>query len=322
MSRPKRSANRKPILSFIGAGSVGTAFATALHDRGYRVGSVISSSIASAKRLASTVEAPIASDRLSDIALDSKVIFITTPDELITPTAEELAKLEALDFPSKIFLHTSGALASDALLPVIEKGGHVLSLHPIQSFPRGLSTRHLAGRLSKIYFAIEGDEAGVAVGKKLARDLGGKTFLIQKDLKPLYHVACVVASNYLIALMSLLDELYGKLKFDNANFMDVFGDLITSTIDAVKGSSPREALTGPIERGDVRTVRLHLRELNRTLPYLIPFYTVMGMETIRLAIKKGTLSTRQAANLLDAMSGYVRKEATGELLSHYREHKN
>jgi predicted short-subunit dehydrogenase-like oxidoreductase (DUF2520 family) len=104
--------------------------------------------------------------------------------------------------------------------------------------------------------------------------------------------------------------------------MDVFDSLIVSTLDAVKASSPREALTGPIERGEVRTVRLHLRELNRTLPYLIPFYTVMGMETIRLAIKKGTLSTKQAGVLLEAMSGYVRKEAAGELISHYQEHKN
>jgi predicted short-subunit dehydrogenase-like oxidoreductase (DUF2520 family) len=312
----------KPVLSFIGAGSVGTAFATALQRRGYPIASIVSSRIASSKRLSSKVKAPIASTLLADLSSTSQVVFITTPDQEIAVTAQSLATLSHLDFPTMIFVHASGALGSDVLSPVAKKGGHILSLHPIQLFPRGTAHRHAAGRLSKIYYGLEGDEAGIATGRILVTDLGGKVLLIPRELKPLYHVACVIASNYLVALMSLLEEISGKLELGSASFMDVFDSLIVSTLDAVRASSPREALTGPIERGDVRTVRLHLRELNRTLPYLIPFYTVMGMETIRLAIKKGTLSTKQAGVLLEAMSGYVRKEATGELISHYQEHRN
>ncbi len=322
MARRPRSAIRRPILSVVGAGSVGTAFATALHRQGYEVESVISSSVASARRLASRVKAPIVSDRLEDISPKSEVVLITTPDQFIPVTAQGLAKIVHLDFSATVFLHTSGALSSDALSPLREKGGHVLSFHPIQIFPRDTRPQQVASRLSGIYFGIEGDEVGIATGRRLAKDLGSKTLLIPRDLKPLYHTACVIASNYLIALLSLLDEVYGKLKLEEPAFMEVFKPLITSTIDAVRSSSPRDALTGPLERGDVATVRLHLRELSRTLPYLIPFYTVMGMETIRLAIKKGTLTTKQAAKLLDAMSGYVRKEATGELISHYQEHRN
>jgi len=197
-----------------------------------------------------------------------------------------------------------------------------VALHPVQLFPHGTAPRQLAGKLSHIYYGLEGDDVGIATGKALVKDLGGKVLLVPRELKPIYHVACVIASNYVVALMSLLEEVSGKLDLGDASSMEVFGPLIGSTLNAAKASSPRQALTGPIERGDVKTVRLHLRELNRSLPYLIPFYTVMGMETIRLAIKKGSLSTKQAGVLLEAMSDYVRKEAMGELISHYQEHRN
>jgi predicted short-subunit dehydrogenase-like oxidoreductase (DUF2520 family) len=233
-----------------------------------------------------------------------------------------LAELAHLDFPTTIFVHASGAVTSDVLTPLSEKGGHVLSLHPIQLFPRTGNARDSAGRLSGIYYGLEGDEVGIATGKTIVRDLAGKALLIPRRLKPLYHVACVIASNYLVALMSLLEEVSCKLELDGESFMDVFEPIVASTLGAVKAASPCGALTGPIEHGDVKTVRLHLQELNRTLPYLIPFYTVMGMETIRLAIKKGTLSKRQAAVLLEAMSGYVRKEAAEGLIFHYQEHRN
>lgn len=322
MAPRNHPADHKPVLSFIGAGSVGTAFATSLQRRRYPIASIVSSRITSSKRLASKVKAPIASINLADLSCTSQVVFITTPDQQIGGTAQALATLSHFDFPAMIFVHASGALGSDVLSPLAEKGGHILSLHPIQLFPRCTTPPRVTGRLSGIYYGLEGDEIGIATGRTLVKDLGGKVLMIPRELKPLYHVACVIASNYLVALMSLLEEISGKLELEEAGFMDVFGSLIVSTLNAVKASSPREALTGPIERGDVRTVRLHLRELNRTLPYLIPFYTVMGMETIRLAIKKGTLSTKQAAVLLEAMSGYVRKEATSELISHYQEHKN
>jgi len=109
---------------------------------------------------------------------------------------------------------------------------------------------------------------------------------------------------------------------EEGKVMDVFKDLILSTIDSVALSSPRTALTGPIERGDVGTVRLHLRELSRSLPYLIPFYTVMGMETIRLSVKKGSLTARQATALLEVMSGFIRSESQDELQSRLMEHRN
>lgn len=322
MKQQKKPVRRKPILSFVGAGSVGTAFALALSDRGYRVASVISSKVESARWLAAQVGAPIASARLGDLSKESAVVFVTTPDRSIARTATKLAEQEHLDFSGMVFLHTSGALDSQVLSPVAKRGGHVLCLHPIQVFPRTAKPRELAKQLSGICFGLEGDDRGIAMGKKLAGDLDGRTLVIPRDLKSLYHIACVVASNYLVALMSLLEEISTKLGLEGKNFLGVFEDLIGSTLKAVKTSSPRESLTGPIERGEVETVRLHLKELERKLPYLVPFYTVMGMETLRLAVKKGSLTTKQASDLLDAMSGYVQRKVPDELLSYYQEQKN
>jgi predicted short-subunit dehydrogenase-like oxidoreductase (DUF2520 family) len=322
MTKRNSLTRRLPILSFIGAGSVGTALATALYDRGYKVASVISSHARSAKALAKYVKAPNASDRLEDVSALTQVLFITTPDKAIGVTAADLAKRKDFSFSEMAFVHTSGALGSEALSPLRDRGGHVLCLHPIQLFPRGERPNALASRLSGIHFGLEGDDIGLAMGKKLVRNLGGKPLLIRPELKVLYHVACVVASNYLVALMSLVEEVYCRLDLEGKKSVDVFRPLIRSTIESVARSSPSGALTGPIERGDVETIRLHLRELTRSAPYLIPFYTVMGMETIRLAVRKGSLTPRQATTLLDVVSGYIRGEQKTELLSQYLEHRN
>ncbi len=284
--------------------------------------SVISSNLESAKRLGRGVRARIVSDDLSDLAAESEIIFITTPDEAIKNVASKLAEREDLEFTSMIFLHTSGSLGSEALSSLQEKGGHVLSLHPIQLFPRTEPPKVLAARLRGIYFSIEGDPTAMLVARKIIRDVGGKVLMIRPDLKPLYHVACVLASNYFVALLGLLEEVHAKLGLRQKDFMEVFENLLKSTIEAVKVSSPLDALTGPIERGDVDTIKLHLAELRRALPDMVPFYTVMGMETIRLAAKKGTLTPQKTAHLIDAISSHIQRQVPSELLSLLPEHRN
>jgi hypothetical protein len=60
-----------------------------------------------------------------------------------------------------------------------------------------------------------------------------------------------------------------------------------------------EALTGPIERGDVDTVKMHVDVLQKFAPHLTTFYLILGVETARLALIKGSLSSEQFNSLIN-----------------------
>ncbi|MDW8464679.1 MAG: DUF2520 domain-containing protein [Chloroherpetonaceae bacterium] len=71
-----------------------------------------------------------------------------------------------------------------------------------------------------------------------------------------------------------------------------------------------DALSGPIERGDARTVRKHLRELAEQLPHILPVYVALAIETVRVAIHKGSISQTEAAEILDALEHFAKREAS------------
>ncbi|MEW6061323.1 MAG: DUF2520 domain-containing protein, partial [Bacteroidota bacterium] len=65
------------------------------------------------------------------------------------------------------------------------------------------------------------------------------------------------------------------------------------TVNNVVTTSPAEALTGPIARGDVATVTKQLQALStKKLHHLVPLYSALGIETARLARKK-TMTDRR-----------------------------
>src|SRR6185295_18651492 len=57
------------------------------------------------------------------------------------------------------------------------------------------------------------------------------------------------------------------------------------------------ALTGPIARGDVETVRRHLDALAAASPETLPAYLEMALQTIPVALARGGLSESAAAEL-------------------------
>ena len=62
-----------------------------------------------------------------------------------------------------------------------------------------------------------------------------------------------------------------------------------------------DALTGPIARGDRRTVETHLDALDEHLPHLIPVYAALGTEAVRVAVRSGRLAPDAAQHVLDAL---------------------
>ena len=74
--------------------------------------------------------------------------------------------------------------------------------------------------------------------------------------------------------------------------------LIQKTITNIDQLGTSGALTGPIARGDVNTIKMHLNALNKTDPKLAQLYKQLGDWTVQLAVQKGL--SNQAAQALKA----------------------
>jgi len=266
-------------ITLIGAGAVGRSIALALFCRGVKLSGIYSRNGRTAKNLAKKTGAKNFG-RLTILNNVEGVILIAVPDGSIPDVAVELVKKQR-SFNNVIVMHTSGALASDELSLLKKKGAAIGSLHPLQTFPRkGISS------FDNIWCAIEGDPPAVKAAKRLAAVLESHSFVISKEAKVLYHTAGVFASNYVITLLSIVDQIAREAQLPGKKIWDIYRPLITTSIANAIAQSPAEALTGPIARGDVETVTKHLQALStKKLNHLVPLYAALGIETARLAKK-------------------------------------
>lgn len=293
-------------ISVVGAGRVGSAMSSLLFEKGSTILSIVDINKKSAQKLANSVKCKQVSANVSDIHPKSRIIFITTPDDQIANVAQKISSVKNLNYKKLTVIHTSGVHPSDILSPLEKKGASVLSFHPIQTFPANKSNRELRKSLEGIYFGIEGNRKSFHISQQLVKTFRGKSVFISKKNKPLYHLACVFASNYIVTALNALSEATEKLKF-KAGWIDVFTPLINTSIKNVFTTSPLAALTGPIERGDIKTIELHLKSLTAIAPHLITYYIGMGIETARLARQKRTITNEHFLELINLFKSFVKK---------------
>ena len=218
----------------------------------------------------------------------SALLVIATPDDAIPEVAEQIAALfdehsrdrDRRSRKQPVVLHTSGALASDALNPVRARGLAAGSLHPLISIGGDGSQRSFSG----VYFSLEGDPAAVRVGKHLVRELGGNSFVIDAKCKPLYHAAALMASPNLTALIDIAVEMMRHCGFLSAEARKMLLPLIVSTVDNLNPQDTRAALTGTFKRGDIATAKMHLDAIaSERLTDAMKAYVTLGQRSLALS---------------------------------------
>jgi predicted short-subunit dehydrogenase-like oxidoreductase (DUF2520 family) len=229
--------------------------------------------------------------RTGDQALigESELILVTTPDDSIPKIAGELALVlkqrnqtnAARRRPKPIVLHTSGALSSAVLSPLNELGFAVGTMHPLMSISGQAAE---AQSFSGIHFSLEGDRAAVNLGKQLVRELGGVSLVIDRDSKPLYHAAALMASPNLTALIDIAIEILTRCAIRPSQARQMLLPLIRSTVENLVTQNPRRALTGTFKRGDIDTVRLHLAALAaERLTEALRAYEILGQRSLTIS---------------------------------------
>ncbi len=281
-------------IAIIGAGRVGTALGALAGKAGWHVKAVADIRPQSARNAARIIgKTAVMSD--TEAAGAAGIVLLTVPDDAIAPLCKQLAEAKAFRSGSgAVVAHCSGALTSEALAPARQCGCAVASMHPMQTFP---TVEAAVEKLPGAYFFIEGDDDAAAAMEKLARDIGGRPARIARESKALYHAAAVMACNYLVALLDAALATAEKAGIPRADALAAFEPLIRATVDNVLADGPEKALTGPIARGDIETIRRHLQAIDEL--EMKRLYRAAGQWTAGLARRKGTID--------DAMAEAVRK---------------
>jgi len=259
-----------PDIAIIGAGRLGHGLAAALAKRGRK-------SVLFGREWDPTA------------VRQAKLVLLAVPDDAITPLAAILAERQAIS-DVQIVLHLSGLLDRRALEPLAATGAARGSFHPLQTISDPATAPE---RLEGAYAGIEGDDRALRAGRDLATILDMKVVEISSQAKPAYHAAASIVSNYTVTLLGIAERLAMEAGVPRETAAEIYLPLLHGTLANLMATTPAAALTGPIRRGDLQTLRAHFAAL---APADGKLYRHLALAALELAVQAG-LDQAKAAEI-------------------------
>ncbi len=241
-------------IGIIGAGKVGCSMGKYFVENGIPVAGFYSRHQESAEQ-AATFTKTEKFDSLTSLVDLCDIVFIATPDDAIR---EVWNRIHSLSIENKVICHFSGSLSSDVFSRREQTGALCCSLHPMYAFSDRFTSYE---KLNTVIFSIEGDKQGIVRLRELFLPLGNSVYKIASDKKVKYHCAASMVSNMMIGLYELSIRMLEDCGLDQEQARLFVEPLVRGNIENVLNTSSAEALSGPIERGDLETVKKHLMVL-------------------------------------------------------------
>lgn len=243
-------------IGIIGAGKVGVSVGRYLKDNNIQIAGFYDIDCENAAFAEKFTQTDCFSD-LEKLVRVSDTLFITTPDAVIGSVWDCIIK-NNMSVQNKIVCHFSGALSSDVFTDSQSTGASVCSIHPMLAFSDKLTSYRIP---ANTFFALEGDEKAVSALKSLFENLGNTVCRIDKSEKSLYHTAASVLSNELVALLDMGYSLLEQCGFSRDEAVRATQNLVLGNVKSVLENGCVNALTGPVERNDLQTVKKHVESL-------------------------------------------------------------
>jgi len=191
------------------------------------------------------------------------IVLLCVPDSAIAEAARSIA-------PGRLVGHCSGASTLAPLSP-----HEAFSIHPLMTVANNVSVS-FAGAGCAVAGSTE-RARGVAI--QLAKRLRMKPFELKDADRDLYHAAASLASNYLVTLEGAAERL--------AVIVGVERELLLPLVRAAAENwgrlGARQALTGPIVRGDLATTNRQQAAIAQRAPELLPLWDALTTATRALA---------------------------------------
>lgn len=277
-----------PVITIVGGGRMGRGLAGALSGEGERV------TLWSRREAVGGVE---------DAVSGAATIILAVPDDAIGRLAAELAGAGAVR-GDQVVLHLSGLHGKEQLASLEESGAALGSLHPLQTVS---DPETAPERWRGAYAAIEGDDRACAEGERIAKLLGLVPFRLGLGQKAAYHAGAVMVGNYSVALAGAAARLAREAGVPAALAAKMYLPLLAGALENLGRQSIGAALTGPVRRGDLNTIREHLEALRADDRML---YAVLGLEAVKLAREAG-LATARADEVERALRTAIEDERVG-----------
>jgi len=199
----------------------------------------------------------------------------------------------------QVVCHTSGRHGLDVLAPATEIGARPIAMHPAMTFT---GTEVDLDRLDGCVFGFTAGPDERAVAEGLIADLHGVAMFVPEDRRTLYHAALAHGANHLVTLVSQAMDLLTAAGADDpaATLRPLLSAALDNALD--QGDA---ALTGPIVRGDVNTVRAHLADIATNAPDTLPSYVAMARATADRAVIDGRLLPIRARQIMAALDDAI-----------------
>lgn len=261
-------------IGFIGAGRVGFTLGRFFYEKNLCLSGYFSNSFAHACE-ASEFTHSNAYKTIKELTENSQIIFITVPDSCIYDVYLQLRKFDLKD---KILCHCSGALSAEVFEDIASAKAYGYSVHPAFA----VSDKYNSFKeISNAFFTIEGSAEKMPVMKEIFKKLENPYQIIRAEDKYKYHASLVMSSNLVIGLYHIALGLLEECGFSDLTAQDVLNPLFLNNAESVCKKGCVSALTGPVDRNDVQTVREHLSVLEDT-----DLYRLLSKELVKIAKEK------------------------------------
>ncbi|MFT4148074.1 MAG: DUF2520 domain-containing protein [Micrococcaceae bacterium] len=255
-------------IGFVGAGKVGAVLAAALRAADHDIVGVSGSSPATLERIDTMLPGvPVMS--IEDVVTHSELVFFTLPDDVLPEMVSGLAKLHVFK-PGQLLAHTSGRHGAALFEPAT--GALGMAIHPAMTFT---GTSLDIGRMVGCGFAVTAANTLLPIAQALVIEVGGNPQVVAEEDRPLYHAALAHASNHTATIIAQSSQMLAEVGIDNTG--EYLGPLVHASIDNALNLGPT-ALTGPLVRGDVKTIAAHLEVLK---PAEKQTYKALALSTLK-----------------------------------------
>jgi predicted short-subunit dehydrogenase-like oxidoreductase (DUF2520 family) len=281
----------------VGAGRVGAVLAAALAAAGHEIVAAAGESDASHRRISELLPGT-PNEKPSAVARSCDLLLLTVPDDMLPNVVAVLSASGAIR-PGQYVVHTSGRHGLAVLEDARAVGARPVAMHPAMTFT---GTAVDLGRLPGCVFGLTAGPGERAFAEGLVADLGGRAMWVPEEMRTLYHAGLAHGANHLVTLVTQAMELLAAAGADDP--AGTLRPLLTAALDNALDEGDA-ALTGPIVRGDVNTVRAHLADITANAPQTLASYVAMARASLDRVVTDGRLLPIRAEKMRQVLDAAV-----------------
>jgi predicted short-subunit dehydrogenase-like oxidoreductase (DUF2520 family) len=247
----------------LGAGRAGRGLTRALRASGVPV-------LALHGRRAEEEPELVSAGPLPEGLLGADVIFVAVRDIQIDAAMTQI--MDARPRSSATVLHLSGSAEPQLEEALRARGIACGTFHPL--LPLAQPTRAPVLFRSG-WVGIDGDEKARRIAREVTQRLGARSLEIPHGRKAAYHAAAVMASNLTVMLAADAERVMRDAGVDPDSARGAVSTLFAAAAVNVLADGA-SALTGPLARGELGTIRQHLYAL-RDEPAALRAYVAVSL---------------------------------------------